>query len=225
MLNQSRPETAIPRKEPGKGTLPRLRAKRNPAPHAHETTRRGGCREPSAKLHEFGTRSTDMARERDPARRNPFSYEDISIFVETGVVRMNEFTRRPAAGLGANLEAVQDLLGPVRIITQVSQDLVVLIKDEDEPIVVDRHAMGLEPVDRARDLAPVVMAFVAILALANDRSFFAAFVARVHERARRARCRDRQRRGACLLGKSASMHGASPWSVSCQLSVASCQLS
>src|SRR5271157_2367381 len=50
MLNQSRPETAIPRKEPGKGTLPRLRAKRNPAPHAHETTRRGGCREPSAKL-------------------------------------------------------------------------------------------------------------------------------------------------------------------------------
>src|SRR5271157_5233020 len=50
MVNQSRPETAIPRKEPGKGTLPRLRAKHNPAPHAHETTRRGGCREPSAKL-------------------------------------------------------------------------------------------------------------------------------------------------------------------------------
>src|SRR5271157_846249 len=131
MVNQSRPETAIPRKEPGEGTFPRLRAKRNPAPHAHETTRRGGCREPSAKLHEFETLSTDMAQERDPARCNPFGYEDIPIFVETGVVRMNEFTRRPAVGLGANLEAVQDLLGPVRIITQVSQDLVVLIKEGD----------------------------------------------------------------------------------------------
>jgi len=44
---------------------------------------------------------------------------------------------------------------------------------------------------------------VSILALANDRSFVAAFVARVHERARRTRCRcrDRQRRGACLLDK------------------------
>jgi len=95
MLNQSRPETAIPRKEPGKGTLPRLRAKRNPAPHAHETTRRGGCREPSAKLHEFATRSTDMAQERDPARRNPFGYEDISIFtVQEPLLGVLEISRR-----------------------------------------------------------------------------------------------------------------------------------
>src|SRR5690606_34398200 len=72
--------------------------------------------------------STHLPKEAHAARRHPFHDENVPAPVEAGVVRMDETTLLPAFRLPAHLEAVERLLRPLRIVTEMREHTVVPIE-------------------------------------------------------------------------------------------------
>ena len=67
-------------------------------------------------------------QERDAAGLDPLGDEDVALLVEACVVRMDELAGRPAVGLSADLEPIEHLFGPLGIVAQVDQHIVVLVE-------------------------------------------------------------------------------------------------
>src|ERR1700677_2679098 len=95
-----------------------------------------------------------VPQERDPASLHPFGDKDITILVKTGVMGMYKSPGRPAVGLGADLEAVENLFGPVRVIAEVDDDLVVLVEQTDAGVQVryEQHLAADVKVGREADI-------------------------------------------------------------------------
>ena len=75
--------------------------------------------------------STHALQERDTAGLHPLGDEDVTVLVEAGVVRVDEFARGPPVGLGADPETVEHLLGPRLVVTQMDHDVIVLVEQGD----------------------------------------------------------------------------------------------
>ena len=71
-----------------------------------------------------------MTQEIDSAPDDPFDHEQVARAIETGVVRMNELACLPERTIAANgeLAVAENLLGPVGIVAQVCENLVVLVE-------------------------------------------------------------------------------------------------
>ncbi len=72
----------------------------------------------------------------DSAGVNPLDHEDITLRVEAGIVRMDEFARLPSARVGADFEAVEDFLSPCFVIAEMNDDVVVLIEERDAGVEI-----------------------------------------------------------------------------------------
>ena len=115
---------------------------------------------------------------RNPSGCDPLGDEDIAMLIKAGVVRMDEFTGRPTVGLGPDLETVEHLLGPLGVIAQVVNHLIVLVEKAHPGVQVgnQQHVTSNIEVSRKADVA------VDALGLA------------VKGQVLKPRCRDRRRR-------------------------------
>src|SRR6202030_2479894 len=75
--------------------------------------------------------SAHMSQFRDASGGDPLGNEDIAVFIETSIVRMDELAGRPAVGLASDLEAVENLFGPLRVITQVIDHFIFFVEQAD----------------------------------------------------------------------------------------------
>ncbi len=104
--------------------------------------------------------SAHAAEERDAAGGDPFGDEDVAVLVEAGVVGMDELAVHPALGLGADLEAVEHLLGPLGVVSQVGEDLVVLVEQADPGVEVGDEQDVAADVEMGRERDVVQLADV-----------------------------------------------------------------
>ena len=68
--------------------------------------------------------SLDFAEFGHASRSHPFGDHDVALVIETGIVRVNKLARPPFSRGAAHLETSQGLFPPLRVVSQLSHNLV-----------------------------------------------------------------------------------------------------
>ena len=88
--------------------------------------------------------STQLPQLCNPPRRHPLGDEDITMRVEAGVVRMDEFAVRPLVGMFADF-LLANLLAPFGIVAQAGDNFVVEIEQRDSGQQFGNEQSGSRP--------------------------------------------------------------------------------
>jgi hypothetical protein len=101
-----------------------------------------------------------MPQERNTAGGNPLGDVNVTRRIKTGVMRMDEATRLPTCGLKTHLKTIEDLLGPLGIVTQMNENLIVLVENRDSCMQVRDEQVRAARIEMRRETEDVVDEFI-----------------------------------------------------------------